>query len=58
MIRSEMKNCNMVLRKKQQKHQHYLLEKIDECEYLTTEKKCYFLIKEEGYSNPVLLILL
>ena len=42
MIASEMKNCNMVLREKQQKHQHYLLEKIDECEYLTTEKNATF----------------
>ena len=41
MIRLEMKNCNMILRVKQQKHQLYHLKKliyIDKYEYLTREE--------------------
>ena len=30
-----MQNYDTVLIKKQQKHQHYHLKKIDKCEYLT-----------------------
>ena len=33
-----MKNCNMILTEKQQKYQHYHLEKIDKYEYLTKEE--------------------
>ena len=33
-----MKNSNMTLTERQQKYQHYLLEKIDEYEYLTGEE--------------------
>ena len=38
MIRLEMKNCNMILTEKQQKYQHYHLEKYDKYEYLTDEE--------------------
>ena len=38
MTRLEMKNCNMILTEKQQKYQHYHLEKIDIYEYLTGEE--------------------
>ena len=38
MIRLEMKNCNMTLTEKQQKHQQYYLEKNDKYEYLKGEE--------------------
>ena len=37
MVWLEMRNANMILTKKQQKSQHYDLEKIDNYEYLTGE---------------------
>ena len=38
MIRLGMKHCNMILTEKQQKYQHYHLEKHDKYEYLTGEE--------------------
>ena len=46
MIRSEMKNCNMILTEKQQKNQHYHLEKLINMNILPV-KKYYTWIKEE-----------
>ena len=46
MIRSEMKNCNMILTEKQQKNQHYHLEKLINMNILQV-KKYYTWIKEE-----------
>ena len=38
MIRLEIKNCNMILRKKQQKISALSSEKIDQHKYVTVEK--------------------
>ena len=38
MIRSEIKNYNMILTEKQQKYQHYHLKKIDKYENLAGEE--------------------
>ena len=38
MKRLKIKNCNVILTEKQQKYQHYHLEKIDGYEYLTGEE--------------------
>ena len=46
MIRLEMKNCNMILTEKQQKYQHYYLEKLINMNILQA-KKYYLLIKEK-----------
>ena len=46
MIRLEIKNYNMILTKKQQKHQHYHKVKLINMNILQV-KKYYHLIKEE-----------
>ena len=46
MIRIDIKNCNMMLTEKQQKYQHYHLEKLINMNILQV-KKYYLLIKEE-----------
>ena len=46
MIRLEMKSYKMILTEKQQKHQHYHLEKLINMSFLQG-KKYYHLIKEE-----------
>ena len=46
MIRLEIKNYNMTLRDKQQKYQHYHLEKLINMDILQV-KKYYLLIKVE-----------
>ena len=46
MIRLEMKNCNMILTERQQKYQHYYLEKLINMNILQA-KKYYLLIKEK-----------
>ena len=42
----DKKNCNMILTEKQQKYQHYHLEKLINMNILQV-KKYYLLIKEE-----------
>ena len=46
MIRLEMKNSNMVLTEKQQKHQHYHPKKLINMNILQVKKYC-FLIKDK-----------
>ena len=48
-IRLKMKNYNMILKEKQQKYQHYDLEKLEKLININTLQvnKYYFLIKEE-----------
>ena len=46
MIRSEMKNCNMILPEKQQKYRHYYLEKLINMNISQVKKYC-LLIKVE-----------
>ena len=46
MIRLEMKNCNMTLTEKQQKHQLYHQVKLIDMNILLV-KKYYLMIKEE-----------
>ena len=46
MIRLEMKNCNRILTEKQQKYQHYRLEKLIKMNILQV-KKYYFVIKDK-----------
>ena len=46
MIRLEIQNCNMILTEKQQKYQHYLLEKVINMNILQV-KKYYPQVKEE-----------
>ena len=46
MIRLEVKNCNMILTKKLQKHQHYHQVKLINMNFLQA-KKHYYLIKVE-----------
>ena len=46
MIRLEISNCNMILTEKQQKYQHYLLEKVINMN-ISQVKKYYPQIKEE-----------
>ena len=46
MIRLEMKNCNIILTEKQQKYQHYHLEKLIKMNILQV-KKYYLLIKDK-----------
>ena len=46
MIRLEMKKYQKTLTEKQQKNQHYHLEKNDKCEYVTGEE-ILLLIKEK-----------
>ena len=45
MIRLEVKNCNMILTEKQQKYQHYHLEKLINMNILQVQKY-YRVIKE------------
>ena len=47
MIRLEMKNCNLILKEKQQKYQYYNLEKMINMYILLQPKKYHLLIKEE-----------
>ena len=46
MTRLEIKDCNMILIEKQQKYQHYYLEKWINMNILQV-KKYFFMIKEE-----------
>ena len=46
MTRLEIKDCNMILIEKQQKYQHYHLEKWINMNILQV-KKYFFMIKEE-----------
>ena len=46
MIRLEMRSCYMILTEKQQKYQHYHMEKLINMNNLQV-KKYYLLIKEE-----------
>ena len=46
MLRLEMKNCNLILTEKQEKYQHYDLEKLRNMKILQV-KKYYPHIKEE-----------
>ena len=56
MIRLEIKNYNKILTEKQQKYQHYHLEKLINVNVLQV-KKYYLLIKKEGQNELILLIL-
>ena len=49
MIRLEMKNCNLILTEKQQKYQHYHLEKLISMNILQV-KKYYLLMEDFAYS--------
>ena len=40
MIRLEIKNCNTILTEKQQKYEHYLLEKLINMNTLQVKKYC------------------
>ena len=57
MTRLEMKNYNMILTKKQQKHQHYHKVKLINMNILQV-KKYYLMIKTELKNKLSLLILL
>ena len=46
MIRMEMKNCDTILTEKQEKYQHYLLEKFINMNILQVKKYC-LLIKDK-----------
>ena len=46
MIRSETKNCNVMLTEKQQKYQHYHLEKLKNINILQV-RKCPLLMKDK-----------
>ena len=48
MIRLEMKNCDMILTEKQQKYQHYHLEKLMNMNILQVKK--YYLPIEERFT--------
>ena len=52
-----MKNCNIVLTKKQQKYQHYHPGKLININFLKVKKYCH-LIKEEEQNQLSLHILL
>ena len=56
MTRLEIKNYNKILTEKQQKYQHYHLEKLINMNVLQV-KKYYLLIKKEGQNELILLIL-
>ena len=56
MTRLEIKNYNKILTEKQQKYQHYHLEKLINVNVLQV-KKYYLLIKKEGQNELILLIL-
>ena len=47
MIRLEVKSCNIKLTEKQQKYQHYHLEKLINMNILQVMKYCYLITEKE-----------